>query len=198
MGATGVYSLKGHKRPKDYFDDLLTREDEEGSTRVLKSTVIGRVWYGAVEKSIKSDGTSYVLAGVITFSYRPKDRSGEILVYKVMDETMGPVQTDCPSSILKLLTDPLDENAKKWREQCQKNRAGMPNVKKLANGVKIRLETPLITRDGREISDFKVLRTTRRGRSQTVYMSDTGELWRLTRIDKRPFKVIDTPKKTEG
>lgn len=87
MGATGVYSLKGHKRPKDYFDHILTREDEEGSTRVLKSTVIGRVWYGAVEKTLKSDDTSYVIAGVITFSYRPKDPSGEILVYKIMDET---------------------------------------------------------------------------------------------------------------
>ena len=198
MGATGVYSLKGHKKPKDYFDHILTAEDESGSNTVLKSAVIGRVWYGAIQRTLKPTGSTYVIAGIISFSYRPKDPSGEILVYKTMDETMGPVQAQCPPSILKLLTDPLNEYAKEWRDQCRANHKPKASVKGLTEGVKIRLETPIKTRDGRQIAEFTVRKFSRGGRTRTVYISSSGEIWRLTRIDKRPFTVIETPKKTEA
>lgn len=40
------------------------------------------------------------------------------LGYKDMDESSGPLQYDCPVSILKLLSPTDNENTMEWRKKC--------------------------------------------------------------------------------
>lgn len=84
---------------------------------VLKSTVIGRVYYAAV-KTTNKDGSYKIWAAVFLTS--TNQRSYNNFAYKDQDETCGPTDCCCPRSILELLTETDSQYATTWRENCWK------------------------------------------------------------------------------
>lgn len=94
-------------------------EESTNSIRVLKSTMVGRVYYAAVERCIYQDDKvkNRAVSAVVVLTCG-KGRDGTIWGYKEMDETMGPNESKCPMAILNLLTPALNEYAKQWRERC--------------------------------------------------------------------------------
>lgn len=104
--------------------------------RIVKSTLVGSVYYAAVETLKKfgakqPDGTlevkdipaeeRRVWGAVFLTSVNSCDYYN--FSYKDMSEDMGPGQADCPESILKLLSPTDNEWANEWRERCRQNAA---------------------------------------------------------------------------
>ena len=120
------------------IDKVYGGEDEARRWTVLKSSMVGSTWYGAVKVEKKDTGESYVFGGVCLTSV---DR-GEFW-YKDMDETVGPCQCDCPKSILELLSPTESEWANKWRARCVKNyerKRGGSSLSKLPVGAVIEVD----------------------------------------------------------
>ena len=94
--------------------------------RVLKSQMVGSVYYGAIEVTdSRKDSVSKEVVGVVVLT---SCSNGEFY-YKEIDETMGPAENKCPMSILKLLTPTQSDYAKEWRKRCEEYN----NAKKVAN-----------------------------------------------------------------
>lgn len=83
--------------------------------RVVKITNVGAVIYAAVNKK---NGTG-------VFAYVGLTRKeGKEFYLKDMDETCGPLESECPKAILNLLTPTEDTYANNWRERCRKFHEG--------------------------------------------------------------------------
>lgn len=136
MGWTTCYTAKHWKNGKVdrrlECDDILNWEskDENGNVtvrgRVLKSAMVGRTYYAAVEIVRPQEDKRDVSAAV--FITCGKSSDGTIWGYKDMDETEGLNEANCPASILDILTPTDSEWANEWRERCRANIA-----KKAAN-----------------------------------------------------------------
>lgn len=91
-----------------------------GKFTVLKSTMVGSVYYAAVQKTKfatdKEPKSTKVFAGICLTSVNNKDYHN--FAYKDMDETCGPSNYDCPISILNLLTPTESVSANEWRQKC--------------------------------------------------------------------------------
>lgn len=113
MGWTFYNSI--HIRPNGTVDRKKEVDNEftrEGLT-VLKSTMVGTVYYGAIKQ--EKTGVVFGLV-VLTSSYK---KGGYNFGYKNIDETCGPVEDRCPLSILNLLTPTDYKHANDWRERCR-------------------------------------------------------------------------------
>lgn len=113
---------------KKECDDLLTMKTKTAigetiSRRVIKSVMVGSVYYAAVKKN-----ETKVFAVIIKTCGKGQD--GTLWGYKAMDETMGPYEDKCPASILALLTYTNDPLAIKWRARCQANILNAANKRK--------------------------------------------------------------------
>lgn len=97
---------------KDYLDKNVFHWSD-GSRKVLQSSMVGSVYYGAIQEV----QTGKVFAVIALTSYSSKDSQ---FCYKDMSEDCGPYETSCPQKILKLLTPTDNEYAIKWRESCKK------------------------------------------------------------------------------
>lgn len=136
MGWTSYHATHYDKRGRvdrkaecdGYFEEGLNR----GHYKVMKSTMKGSVYYGAIKALMRyagkgEDGKSVyeplpeeeqeVFAVVFLTSVDSKDYYN--FSYKDMGETMGPCYYDCPKSILDLLSPTDSEYALKWREKCR-------------------------------------------------------------------------------
>ena len=100
------------------------------SIEIIKDTFVGSVYYGAA-KNVK---TGEVFAVVV-----PTRMQDGWFWTKMMDETVGPCECDCPKSILNLLTPTDCEWANEWREKCR-TKADRPKLKDLAYGTIIRFD----------------------------------------------------------
>jgi len=132
MGWTTCYTAKHYKWVKGRqivdrkacCDALYTWENKDengtviGANRVLKSTMVGSVWYGAVESIRPLEGSRKVWAGVCLTCGKSR-HDGTIWGYKDMDECGEPFYYECPPSILALLTPPTCERAEHWRNSCR-------------------------------------------------------------------------------
>ena len=102
-----------------------------GHFEVIKSSMVGNVYYGAVKALLKRNGKDNegkdvyvqipeseqkVFAVVFLTSVDSKDYYN--FSYKDMDETMCPYCFDCPIGILNLLSKTDNEYALEWREKC--------------------------------------------------------------------------------
>ena len=134
---------------KAYLDKEYTNQD--GSNEVLKSSFVGSTYYAAIKVQRRGEATDhasieYTIAAVVKTSCS----QGEFC-YKSMDETMGPVLSQCPASILKLLS-PLGElerlgvvaglsleYASEWRERCLKHAESKKQRVRLKDGDRIKL-----------------------------------------------------------
>lgn len=77
----------------------------------IKSRVVGNHVWQAIRH--EPTGEVFIHLDLIT-----KQRDGG-WGYKGMSEHMGPYFYDCPLSLLKLCTEPSNENAKAWREKVR-------------------------------------------------------------------------------
>lgn len=108
-----------------YFMEGLNR----GFYQVLKSSMVGKIYYAAVKPLKRCTDNGYedipeekqeVFAAI--FITAVDSRSNFDFGYKDMDETCGPFYNDCPKGILDLLSPTENENALAWRKACRENR----------------------------------------------------------------------------
>ncbi|NCC25967.1 MAG: hypothetical protein EOM25_12370 [Deltaproteobacteria bacterium] len=106
------------KNVKAYFESQLNLETDEAIYRPLELKMVSlKALYGAVGRISKQTGKSDIFAVVILLKFT-KENGVSMLGYKDMDETMGPVESECPESILLKLTETDSEYAKEWRLRC--------------------------------------------------------------------------------
>lgn len=126
MGWTSLYvsmyhdcfDLKGKFDRKAYLDREFGHEENERYIwDILKSSMVGSTWYGAIQRIDKVENTRTVYGEVIITSLK----DGEFY-YKEMSEDVGPYQYDCPVGILKLLSATDNEHALEWRRKCMMKR----------------------------------------------------------------------------
>lgn len=110
-----------------YFEEGLNR----GYYKVLKSAMVGTVYYAAVKQlsrySSKEENKreeipekdQKIFGVVFLTSVNQKDYYN--FSYKNIAENMGPAEDLCPTSILDLLSNTDNEYAIEWRKRCRKN-----------------------------------------------------------------------------
>jgi hypothetical protein len=183
--------MGGHEMPKAYLDDQLTYEREAcedapfRGCRVLKSVFTGSTYYAAVERYGEDRERLYVTAVICLVRWNPKAADGLIFGYKDMDEQSGPVEANCPRSILELLTSSSHPYALDWRNRCY----AMLRLKerKVADGDILRLPEPLRFTDGSEHREFRV---SKRGSKIELRTPDGFGAYRISRLMERRFEII--------
>jgi hypothetical protein len=125
MGSTGHYWGREffYSKPptvKEYIDSQITSTNEAGdSWRVLKSVTKAGVYYAAVEIVRHYQHVTQRIVLAVVQPYEFYGRGWERMLYvKDGDETMGMYHTDCPNSILDILTEPINDQARVWRAKC--------------------------------------------------------------------------------
>lgn len=123
-----------------YFLEGLNR----GHFEVLKSAIVGSVYYAAVRNLkrcvgrdenggyIYEDVTNEPVWGAV-FLTQTDSKDYFNFSYKDMSEDMGPCECNCPLSILKLLSPTDSEWALEWREKCRKRAEQKKSPNALAN-----------------------------------------------------------------
>lgn len=130
------YHAKHYKRNGQIDKKAELDEGWEKGYRVLKSTMHGNIYYAAIERT--SDSGEKIVFAVIGHTHSNlKDYMN--FSYKLMDETMGPYNYDCPNSILDLLSPTDSEWANEWRKKCKEHKM-KPKLCKLPIGSMISYE----------------------------------------------------------
>ncbi len=175
-----------------YLDDQFTYVRDDHRLTVLKSSMVGNTYYAAAER-IEGDGKREVFAVVcLTFS-RPAAPDGYTFGYKDMTEHMGPNESDCPASILDLLTDVAGEWPNNWRARCRANiarrrlLAAKPTPKP---GQTIVFEEPLRFNDAVERTRFEVIAGPR-GKGLRYRDIDTRQVCAIPAVKKRRYRLIN-------
>ena len=144
---------------------------------VHKSAMVGSTYYAAVEmikKYVKDDQTGEyvykdipenerrIFAAVFLTTTDMKDYYN--FFYKDLSEDMGPYETKCPVSILKLLSPTDNEAANAWRAACYENaekvkakRIDPHSLNNLPVGSSITFPCPFNSNMGVKIGDKVVL-----------------------------------------
>lgn len=118
-----------------------------GFYRVIKSALIGSVYYAAIEnlkrysKEKDESGNRIIedipenerITWAAVFLTSVDSRNYYNFYYKDMGEDMGPAEDRCPASILDLLSETDSEYALEWRERCRKNIEAKKNPNALKN-----------------------------------------------------------------
>lgn len=148
MGWTGYhathYKQNGSIDRKAECDAYFLEGLNRGHYEVLKSTVVGSVYYAAVRNlrrcAGKDENGNYIYeyvenqpvwAAVFLTQIDSKDYFN--FYYKDLSEDMGPYECDCPVSILNLLSSTDNECALEWREKCRKRAEQKKSPTALAN-----------------------------------------------------------------
>jgi hypothetical protein len=186
-------SMGAHSTAKAYLDDQFTysREVQGGiaGLRVLASSCpLNRTYYAAVQEMTDGRGGE-VFAIICKVSWNPNSRSGEQFGYKDMTESMGPCEDNCPQHILDLLTPTDKEYAIDWRRRCAANHR--LRARKIDDGDRIRLETPVNFVDGHSGSEFIV---EKRGRRLSFRDPETSARYRITGFMELPWQVVPVTK----
>lgn len=182
--------MGGHARPKDYLDAQFSfapdpARDRPVGLRILKSTIIGSVYYAAAER-YDASGALEVSAMVCLTRWNPKAKDGYIFAYKDMDESCGPYEYKCPASILDLLTAPPNEHAREWRERCRA-RLALTGRRKPRDGDRLVFPEPIRFTDGYEGREFDVVR---RASRILLQRPDTHILCKVSRLMERRWSLI--------
>ena len=194
MGWLYMTSLKGHDGPRRYLDAQFTYERADHRSRVLKSALVKmRVYYAGVECVDKLSGSREVWALVCLVDYNPRDPEGYIFGYKEQCESMGPNESECPKTILDLLTPTEDVTAIEWRRRCRDSavyrsaRARKPSPQP---GQTIFFDRPIAFADGRSYSELQVVADPRKKRRSVLFRDPkSGTLYKITKIKDRNYHL---------
>lgn len=136
MGWTSYHAThykKGTVDRKAECEAYFMEGSNAGYYRVVKSALVGSVYYAAIEDlkrrgEKQPDGSCPIedipeaerrtWAAVLLTHVDSRDYYN--FSYKGMSEDMGPYDCDCPASILSLLSPADSELAIEWRERCWK------------------------------------------------------------------------------
>lgn len=135
-------------RLKEPVKEWFVKNIDENYTVLDVAIVHRNELYAAVKE--KKSGNVYAIVYMLQWS-----RDYYNFSYKSMPEFAGPVISNCPERILKLLTD-LDENDTKnefaidWRKRCWKNIESRKN-----KNVILKTEVPIKFSNGCEYEYFK-------------------------------------------
>ena len=145
-------SINRKKECDEHFECGLNR----GFFKVIKSRIVGTTYYGAImplKRHVVSDDGEKLKStdGKYVYETIPENERevfavvmltgvrGPYFSYKLIDETMGPSQCNCPKSILDALTPTDSEYAENWRKRCRDN-LRQPSLAKLPIGTDIEFE----------------------------------------------------------
>lgn len=122
----------------DYLNRDTLSTNGQYKFKLLKSAMVGSVYYAAIQCTSTYDMTnSKVFAVIYLTSVDNSDYYN--FSYKDMDESCGPCQAKCPKSILNLLTPTDSEYANNWRKRCEEYHAKKKNSpNSLPMGTKIK------------------------------------------------------------
>ncbi len=177
MGWMYTYRPKGQSI-KDFFSGRFNYTRENGRYgKVLECSATFRVAYMAYEIGDPEEGKK-VITLVCLLHHCPRDLNYNF-GYKDMDESMGPVESECLEKILKLLMPTDEKYAIEWRERCWSNLKKKKACPKLELEMAIKTNSPLKFADGSVIDSFRVtsLKPLRFVRADSV---STGMRYRLT------------------
>ena len=183
--------------------DNLTWKSEHRSCTVVKAVTAGSTVYAAVE--CKSPEKTFVFA-VVVLTHVTNDYYN--FAYKEIEEGSGPVESQCPVSILKLLS-PIEEIyeegssardwASAWRQRCHENNAAKLTKKKdpdalgnLPVGTCIRWKYYDVSGNMNELTLVKRFHPARRS---PIWMTDRGSYVPQTRI--KTYTIVSRPYKDE-
>lgn len=113
------YKPNGNVDRKAECDELFTWAEGDKQVSVVKSAMVGSVYYAAVR--VKNQRTRTQTTEAVVCLTASDRHSAYQFGYKSMGETWGPVEDECPASILRLLTPTEDKYALEWRERCREN-----------------------------------------------------------------------------
>jgi hypothetical protein len=187
MGWLFMSSLGQYASPKAYLDAQYTFQNADGTSQILASALVKmRTWYAACRQIDHATGKAHVFALVCLVKYNPRDREGVVFGYKDMSESMGPCESECPASILDLLTPTTSEYAQAWRARC---RATATRRSRLApkDGDTIIFAAAISFTDGSEARRF-IIRI--EGRKRIFTNPASGSRYRISRWKDRECTII--------
>lgn len=124
MGATGIHIERGTRAVDVIFRDL----DPALTVLAHKTRRTSGDWQHVTYAAVRNGRTDEVFALVVLTHRNPSPQVYWNFTYKYVDETMGPVESDCPAEILDLLTETDSEYAARWRARCRHNIENPPPV----------------------------------------------------------------------
>ena len=145
------YKNNGTVDRKKEMDAYFMEGLNSGMFEVVKSAMVGSTYYAAVRKiqrNVKMDNGEYKRVDI---PEAEQETFGMVMLtktdmkdyfnfyYKDISEDMGPYESKCPVSIIKLLSPTTNEYAMAWRQRCLDN-AKTKDVKNLPVGTIIEFE----------------------------------------------------------
>lgn len=133
MGWYGSYCGESLREIKDCIESELVQNkilddgDQFRQNVLYHSFKYGESYIALEQVRTQKDGlsrTRRVFALVTLWKYSKKD--GQVMT-KTMDESCGPYYFKAPLKLIKLLTEPLNDNAHNWRVAvCKNYKRGVP------------------------------------------------------------------------
>ncbi len=175
-----------------YLDDQFTYTRDDHRLTVVKSSMVGSTYYGAAER-VEAGGARSVFAIVCLTFTRPDARDGHTFGYKDMTEHMGPVESDCPVSILDLLTPIKGDWPNNWRARCRANLAKrrLLDAKPTPRpGQTIVFDEPLRFNDGIARTRFEVIAGPK-GKGLRFRDPASRQVCQIPSVKKRVYRLIN-------
>ena len=175
-----------------YLDDQFTYLRDDHRLTVIKSSMVGSTYYAAAER-IEANGARAVFAIICLTFTRPNARDGHTFGYKDMTEHAGPVESDCPASILDLLTPIEGKWPNDWRDRCRASIAkrrlldAKPNPRP---GQTIVFDVALRFNDGIERTRFEVI-SGPKGKGLRYRDPATRQVCQIPSVKKRAYRLIN-------
>ena len=159
MGWTYTHKPAGQSA-SEFLREHFTEETDKLRWEMLDIAIVRfRTAYAAVRKTNKLTGDSLVFGLVCLLDHRPADEYN--FGWKEIEESMGPVESDCPARILDLLTPTKAEFAIEWRARCRENLAKRDEASNfmhsLRPGDRLRYEPGLTFSSGAVLHEFTLL-----------------------------------------
>jgi hypothetical protein len=136
MGWTGIYT-------RESAESVIRRDMESGGMCRVLANRGAKYW---LVENVKTGIRFAVVAEV-------KRRGGE-LVFKLVDESMGPFQHGYPLAWLDRLSPTDSEYALAWREKVRNHHANKKSTRGLKPGDRIVFEEPVEFTDGSKYSEL--------------------------------------------
>ena len=109
MGWTGEINYEGYTPKQFWINKYIPMLESDGRFKVIEQNAKGRDFYAAV----KNQTTNQVFGLVVLI-----EKNGDEILYKEMDECMGPIYYNATKKLINALTPTDREYAIEWRRKC--------------------------------------------------------------------------------
>lgn len=170
------WTVADYRPPGESHEEFFAREVLGERYEILASAHIGGIggtFYAAVREKLSDE----VWALVVATTGRPGSSFG----WKEMEESMGPVESECPTEILDLLSPTTEEHALAWRARC---RARLQRLAAAIPGARVRFEAEFLTPEG-PCREFEVIDP-----AQGYFRGPGTTAYRLTGWQREGFEIL--------